>query len=172
MNIYELTEEFLRLQMWLEEEGSEEDEALKETLEMVSQDFEDKADGYGMVIKNMEARSAALKLQADLHKAEAKRYLEQSAFEDRQIERVKEKLRNALELTGKKNLKTEKFCFGTRTSSSIVVDAENVFEIPDDCLRYKDPEPDKAAIKEWIKNHPDEEITWAHVETKTSLTIK
>jgi hypothetical protein len=82
---------------------------------------------------------------------------------------MKEALRKALELTGKKNLKTEKFTFGTRSASSVVIDAKNIFDIPDDYLRYKDPEPDKTAIKDYLKEH---ECEWAHMETKVSLSLR
>lgn len=172
MTLYELTEEFLRLQMWMEEEDADDDQALKDTFDTVKADFLDKADSYGMVSRNLDAHAAEIKAQEDILMDEIKRLRAYRGRIEKNNDRLKESFRCALELTGQKNLKTEKFCFGTRTSSSIVVDAENVFEIPDDCLRYKDPEPDKAAIKEWIKNHPDEEITWAHVETKTTLTIR
>lgn len=170
MTLYELTDEFLRLQQWLEEESADEDQALADTLEMISQDFEDKADGYGMVIKNLEADAAEKKAQEDILMEEVKRLRASRASIEKQTDRLKETLRKALELTGKKNLKTEKFTFGTRKSSNVVIDADSVFDIPDDYLRYKDPEPDKTAIKDFLKDHP--ECEWAHMETKTSLSLR
>lgn len=169
MTLYELTEELHRLQMWLEEEDADEDQALADTLEMVAQDFEQKADGYGCVIRNLEADAAEIKAQEAILKEEMKRLSARREGIEKQTDRLKEALRGALEATGKKNLKTEKFTFGTRSSSSVVIDAQNVFDIPDDFLRYKDPEPDKTAIKEFLK---DNECEWAHVETKTSLSLR
>lgn len=169
MTLYELTDEFLRLQQWLEEEDADDDQALTDTLEMISQDFEEKADGYGMVIKNIEADSAELKAQEDILMEEVKRLRAKRAGYDKQTDRLKETLRKALELTGKKNLKTEKFTYGTRKSSNVVITADSIWDIPDDFLRFKDPEPDKTAIKEYLKEN---ECDWAHVETKVSLSLR
>lgn len=170
MTLYELTEEFLRLQQWLEEEDTEEDQALNDTLEMISQDFEQKADGYGMVIRNLKADSAAIKAQEDILLEEVKRLRAKRTGIDDNTERLENALLKALVLTGKKNLKTEKFTYGTRKSSSVVIDAKSMFDIPDDYLRYKDPEPDKTAIKDYLKDHP--ECEWAHMETKVSLSLR
>lgn len=170
MKLYELTEEWQRLQMWMEEEDADEDQALKDTFEAVKEDFADKADSYGMVSRNLDAHSAEIKAQEDILMEEVKRLRAYRARIDKNNDRLKESFKQALELTGQNSLKTDKFCFGTRKSSSVVIDAENVYEIPDECLRYKDPEPDKTAIKDWLKDHPD--ATWAHIETKTTLTIK
>ena len=169
MTLYELTDEFLRLHQWLEEEDADDDQALTDTLEMISQDFEEKADGYGMVIKNIEADSAELKAQEDILMEEVKRLRAKRAGYDKQTDRLKETLRKALELTGKKNLKTEKFTYGTRKSSNVVITADSIWDIPDDFLRFKDPEPDKTAIKEYLKEN---ECDWAHVETKVSLSLR
>jgi hypothetical protein len=35
---------------------------------------------------------------------------------------------------------------------SVVIDTENVRDIPEDYLKFKEPEPDKKAIKEAIKD--------------------
>lgn len=170
MTLYELTEEFLRLQQWLEEEDADEDQALNDTLEMVSQDFEQKADSYGMVIRNLEADAAEIKAQEDILLDEVKRLRSKRCGIEHSTDRMKAAIQRALELIGKKSLKTEKFTFSNRSSSSVVIDAETVFDIPDDYLRYKDPEPDKTAIKKYLDDHPDCE--WAHMETKVSLTLR
>ena len=170
MTMYELTEEMKRLLLWLEEEDAEEDQALLDTLDMVQQDFEAKADGYGCVIRNMEADIAEIKAQEEILKEEVKRLAGRRNGIEKGVDRLKETLRKALEVTGKKNLKTDKFTFGTRKSSSVVITAENVFDLPDECLRYKDPEPDKTAVKKYLEEHPDCE--WAHIETKVALSLR
>ena len=170
MTLYELTEEMQRLLMWLEEDDAEEDQALLDTLDMIQQDFEAKADGYGMVIRNMEADIAEIKAQEEILKEEVKRLAGRRNGIEKGVDRLKETLRKALEVTGRKNLKTDKFTFGTRKSSSVVITAENVFDLPDECLRYKDPEPDKTAVKEYLAEHPDCE--WAHIETKVALSLR
>ena len=42
-------------------------------------------------------------------------------------------------------------------------------KVPEQYLRYKDPEPDKKAIGEWLKDHDEE---WAHLEDNISLIVR
>ena len=139
------------------------DQALKDTFEMVMGDFQDKAEAYGWILKELDARADAMK------KAKLELEKKQRALTNR-AERLKESMRMALERIGSKKLTAGTFTFSTRTSSSMMIDTQNVFEIPDDLLRYSDPEPDKTAIKNYLKEHPD--CTWAHMEQKTSLIMK
>ena len=139
------------------------DQALKDTFEMVMGDFQDKAEAYGWILKELDARADAMK------KAKLELEKKQRALTNR-AERLKESMRMALERIGSKKLTAGTFTFSTRTSSAVMIDTQNVFEIPDDLLRYSDPEPDKTAIKNYLKEHPD--CTWAHMEQKTSLIMK
>ena len=139
------------------------DQSLKDTFEMVMGDFQDKAEAYGWILKELDARADAMK------KAKLELEKKQRALTNR-AERLKESMRMALERIGSKKLTAGTFTFSTRTSSSVMIDTQNVFEIPDDLLRYSDPEPDKTAIKNYLKEHPD--CTWAHMEQKTSLIMK
>lgn len=178
MKLYELTEEYKDLKRMQEilstipedEKDETQEQAIKDTLEMVQMDFADKADGYGMVLRNLEAGQDELKAQEEILKTEMARLAARRKSLERNEDRLKEAMMQALIATGQKNLKTDKFTFGTRKSSSLVITTENVFEIPDDLLRYKDPEPDKTAIKDYLKDHPD--VTWAHIETKQSLSVR
>lgn len=139
------------------------EQALKDTFEMVMGDFQDKAEAYGWVLTELDARADAMK------KAKLELEKKQRALTNR-AERLKESMRMALERIGSKKLTAGTFTFSTRTSQSVAIDTENVFEIPDEMLRYSDPEPDKTAIKNYLKEHPD--CTWAHMEQKTSLIMK
>lgn len=178
MILFELSDEYAelkRIQEILSEIPEEEKDELQEkavndTFEMVQLDFLDKADGYGMVLKNLEASQDELKAQEEILKAEAARLAARRKSLERNADRLKNAMMQALITTGQKTLKTEKFTFGTRKSSSLVIDTDNIYEIPDDLLRYREPEPDKTAIKDYLKDHPD--VTWAHMETKQSLSIR
>jgi hypothetical protein len=55
-----------------------------------------------------------------------------------------------------------------RNSSSVVVD--DVLNLPPRFVKFKEPEPDKMAIKEAIKN--GEEVNGAHIESSQSIIIK
>ena len=139
------------------------EEALNNTLESFMADFEDKAENYGWILKEMERSIESLK------KTKLEIEKKQKAVTNR-YERTKNTMNDAMAKIGKKKLKTETWNYSTRTSKSVVVDAESVFEISDEFLRYPDPEPDKTAIKAYLQENPD--CAWAHMEEKTSLVVK
>ena len=169
--MYELEGQLLQLQQWAEEaEDDDEKQAIADTLEMVEQDFTDKAGGYFRVIRNLEAKTAGIKAQEDILKDEMKRLATYRGQVEKNIERIKDRMLHALTVTGKKNIKTDVGTIGSRTTQSVVITAENIYDLPDECLRYKDPEPDKTAIKDYLKEHPDCE--WAHMESKTALSLR
>lgn len=157
MNIYELTQDMIELQAMLEEEDSE---AVQDTLEMVAQDFAQKAEGYGIVIKQMEAEAEALRKEEQALAAR-RRAKENGA------KRLKDAVCRALELTGQKKLETPRVAYSLRASQNVVIDRFE--EIPEDMLRYKEPEADKAKIRAFLKLTP---CDWAHMETRNSLIMK
>lgn len=55
-----------------------------------------------------------------------------------------------------------------RTSQSVEID--DIKKIPDEYLRYKDPEPDKTALKKAIKDGVD--IPGVHLTNKVNMQIK
>lgn len=166
----DLTVEYIRLQQWMEEADAGEDQGLADTLALVEQDFSDKADSYGKVHRNVEGHIALIDAEINNHKALIKDLTAYRTTLENNLARLDQHILRNLELTGKQNLKTDLFRFGTRKSSSVVIDAESVYDLPDDYLRYKDPEPDKTAIKDYLKDHP--ECEWAHIETKISLSLR
>lgn len=139
------------------------EQALADTYELVMGDFQDKAEAYGWILKELDARAEAMK------KAKMELERKQRTLTNR-AERLKESMRMALERIGSKKLTAGTFTFSTRTSQSVAIDTQNVFEIPDEMLRYSDPEPDKTAIKEYLKSNPD--CPWAHMEQRTSLIVR
>ena len=157
MNIYELTQDMIELQAMLEEDDSE---AVQDTLEMVAQDFAQKAEGYGIVIKQMEAEAEALRKEEQALAAR-RRAKENGA------KRLKDAVLRALELTGQKKLETPRVAYSLRASQNVVIDRFE--DIPADMLRYKEPEADKAKIRAFLKLTP---CDWAHMETKNSLIMK
>lgn len=187
MTLYELTQEMQELLNMLEqlpaeipammEDGSNEEEvaaakarqlqeeqAITDTLEMVAMDFTDKADGYGKVLRQMQAEISAVK-------AEKMRLARRQSLLEAREEKLSDALRDALLQTGKKNLKTDLFTFGTRKSEQ-VIPAEDWRRVPDDFLKYLDPVPDKVAMKKYLKSHPDEEFEWGHMQENIILTIR
>lgn len=96
---------------------------------------------------------------------------EKQAFEDRQ--RQAKQMRESLErylsdvLNGEK-FKTAKVECSFRKSQKVEID--NIDQLPDEFLKYKNPEADKTAIKEAIKE--GKEIVGARLVVALNLQIK
>ena len=163
MTLYNLTEEYQYL-LELAEDPEMDPEVLADTLEALDGEIEYKADGYAKVIRQMEHDSAALD-------TELKRIRNRKDVCDRNIQRLKSSLKDAMEAIGKTKFKTDLFSFGIQKNrASVVVDAR-VKDIPDRYLRYSDPVPDKEAMYEALSSGmPLDGI--AHLEQTTSLRIR
>lgn len=164
MTIYELTGELLSLYE-MAEDPEIDAECLADTIEAVSGEFEIKADGYVKVIKQMEADAEALKKEAD-RLTERKRTIEKN------IERIKSTLQNAMNKTGKTKFKTELFSFSIRKNPAkvILADGIDIDNVDAEFIKFADPEIDKSAVKEALKNGV--ELSWARLEQGESLSIK
>jgi len=169
MTLYELTDQMYSLLQKLEEippEDPEEreiwEEAIRDTLAMLVDDFADKAEDYGRVMKQLQADAEAVK-------AEKMRLARRQQALENNVERMREAVKRAMLITGQKKVKTDLFSFSVSPRLDLVIDAD-VDEIPDDLVKVK-AEPDKAAIKSFLKENPDG-CTFAHFEPAYTLTIR
>lgn len=161
MTLYELTEEFRQL-LEMAEEGELDEQAIRDTLEAVGAEIEDKADGYARVIKQLEAEAAGLKTEID-RLTSRKRTAEENAS------RLKKTLEAAMMATGKTKFKTKFFSFGIQKNrpSVVVVDEQSVPE----AFRIQQPDKiDKKGIEEYLKNAGDQ--FWAFMQQTESLRIR
>ena len=110
--LYELTDDLLQLQMYLEED--DEDQAIKDTLEMISQNFEDKIDDYCHVLANYDADEEVLT-------TEIKRLTERRESVRRAKERMKGAMQSAMLLTNKPKIKTVAYTVYLRKSETVEV---------------------------------------------------
>ena len=168
MTLYELTGAMLDIYERMSEQPPEDpeeretwDQALNDTLVMIADDFADKAEGYGKVLKQ-------LKADVETIKAEKMRLARRQQTEENNIERMREAIKCAMLLTNQKKVKTDLFTFSVGLRQELVIDAETK-DIPDDLLRKK-VEPDTTKIKEHLKEHP--EATFAHFAPTHTLTIR
>ena len=163
-NIYELTQDYLRL-LEMAEDPELDPEVIADTFEGIEGELEIKAENYAKVMKNLEGDIAALK-------AEEERLAKKRKAIENNIKRMKAALQEAMELTGKTKFKTELFSFGIQKNApSVVIDAADVRDIPEDYLKFKEPEVDKTAIKNAINAGVDFEGL-AHLEVSQSLRIR
>ena len=122
------------------------EEVFAEALERFEGDLSNKLDSYAMVIKNVQS-------DVDGIKTEEKRLSERRKQMERNIERMQQAMSIALDTVepdakGVKRLKTEKFTFSFRKSSTVDVDESKVSRYYMK-LKY---EVDKAAIKKALSN--------------------
>lgn len=163
-NIYELTQDYLRL-LEMAEDPELDPEVIADTFEAIDGELEIKAENYAKVMKNLEGDIAALK-------AEEERLSKKRKAIENNIKRMKLALQEAMEITGKTKFKTELFGFSIQKNApSVVIDAADIRDIPEEYLKFKEPEVDKTAIKNAINAGVDFEGL-AHLEVSQSLRIR
>lgn len=142
------------------ESGEIIDEELLAAYDQLRMDRDQKVENIGLYIKNLEADAAAIKAEAKNLTARAKA-----------AENKAEHLRNYLQfcLNGQK-FSSPRLSVSFRHSKKVEVDPERLYDIPDDFLRYKEPEPDKKAIGEALK--AGEDIPGCALVDSVSMIIK
>lgn len=157
MTLYEIKE---ALNAFLEENvDPETGEILNhDALEKLELERAEKLENYALVCKNYDAEIAALKAEED--KLRERR---------RRCETTRDKIAETLktELGGEK-IKTARVAVSYRRSQSVSV--PDVWKIPEEYRRYKDPEPDKTKLKAALL--AGEKIEGAELVENVSMIIK
>ena len=163
-SIYELTGEVLSL--WaLMESGELDDEMLIGAMEYSQEELHLKLESYCKWIKNMESDIAGLK-------AEEERLKDKRKTMENTIDRAKKAMKSAMEVSGEKKIKGDLFTVAIQANpESVVLDEPYIDNIPPEYLKVKDPEIDKAKLKEDLKNGVNLEGI-AHLEQNYGLRIR
>lgn len=162
-SLYELTAEYEALLGFMEDPDVDQ-QALEDTLEGLSGEIEDKADGYGRVIKQVEADRDAIAV-------EIARLMYRKQNLDKKLDSMKEHLKQAMILMDKRKIDTGLFRFSVRKNPDrVVLDEKDVYKIPEQYLKYKEPDVDRVAIKEDLKAGKDLGGI-AHLEQTESLRM-
>jgi hypothetical protein len=154
--LYELTGQFLDIyNMELDEETK------LDTLDSIDwkTDYENKVENYVKVIKNTEA-------DIEARKNEIKRLTELNRADERKNERLKEVLKESMDLTGHDRVDTKLFKVSFRKSQAVEVD-ELVLPESYKVATWK---PDKKRLKEDLKNGL--EIVGASLVERKNLSIR
>ena len=143
--LYELTGEFLELLEMMEDE--EVDQAMLEaTLEGIDYEIEVKADGYARIIKQMECEMDGLEKELTRLSTRYKSY-------ENRIKWIKDRLKNAMIVTGKTKFKTELFSFNVAKNGGkrkLVVDVP-IEKLPEN-MRIKQPDKvDGDVLREYLE---------------------
>ena len=158
--LYELKSEYIQLR----DMAGDPDigpEALRDTMEAINGELEDKADGYAKVIRELEAEEAGLD-------AEIKRLQARKSAVSGNKGRIKDALESAMRETGKLKFKTALFSFGIQKNPpSVAILSEN---IPLDYLVVPEPQPDKKRILAELKAGAI--FDWAELRQTEALRIR
>ena len=156
MNIFNLSDDYMQI-LGMMEDPDLDKQMLKDTMEGIEGALEDKFDNYVFVAKEMQADIKALEetikeLQARKDSKEAN------------LKKMKEIMTLVMNTTGKVKFKTSLHSYWVQKNpESVVIDTEDVRAIPEDYLTFKEPEPNKTAIKAAIKDGKDFQGL-AHIE--------
>lgn len=163
-SLYELTEEYAALQEMAYDPEVDE-QALHDTMEMITADIEDKADGYAGIIRGMAADIEALK------KEEERLYARRKHLETRS-KYLKDALEASMRAIGKLKFKTARFSFNIQKNGGLeplVIDG-NIDDIPGRFLIPQPPVPDNEKIRRLLA---ERQVEWAHLEPRgESLRIR
>lgn len=146
-NLYDLTAKYKHLQLALE--CNPDDKELEALFAEIDDNIEAKAEGYAMVMRNMESDIDGLD-------KEIKRLTERKTVMANGIKRMKNNLYESMKATGKTKFKTELFSFGIQKNGGaepLVVDV-TVDELPSELVKVT-KEVDKDALRKYIKETGD-----------------
>ena len=163
-SVYELKNEFSTLWMILEDEMADEDSILG-AWETATEDLAIKFENCCKYIKNQESVIAGLK-------EEEKRLHDRRQALENGVDRLKALMKQTMETAGEKKLVCGTFTTSIQNNApSVVMDEQYIENIPEEYLRYKDPEIDRKKIAEHLKAGID--LTGiAHLEQTSSLRIR
>lgn len=159
--LYDITNDFVKVQEMIES-GEYDEAALKDTLESLEFDLEEKAENYAKIMKNLEADIAGLKLEEE--RLENKR----KSLENK-IEYLKKNLENAMITAKHLKFKTPLFSFNVQNNAPSL-DIETEENIPKEFYKEQAPKLDRVALLKHIKEGT--EIEGVSIKRTQSLRIK
>lgn len=162
-NIYELTSGIQML--WdLMDQGELDDDTLIDAMENSQEELNIKLENYCKFIKNLEADIAGLK-------EEEKRLAARRKTMENTIERAKAAMQWAMNAAGEKKVKGNLFTISLQANpEKVVLETEDINSIPADYIRMKEPEIDKAKVKEDLK--AGVELSFARLERTEGIRIR
>lgn len=162
MTLYELTDDYRNL-LEMAQNPDIDGQAIKDTLEAIQGDIEEKADGYAKVIKELSA-------DTDKITAEIKRLTDRKNTIQNNIAYMKQSLTSAMTVTGNTKFRTDLFSFNIQKNPpALVVDDEKA--IPQEYLIPQEPKVDKKAIIDFLKNG-NKKVPYAHIEQSEGVRIR
>ena len=163
-SVYELKQGFILLANMIEDETVS-DEDILDAWNNQTDDLKEKFENCCKYIKNVESDIAGLKEEEARLKAKRKA-LENS------IERFKGLMHETMNAAGEKKLPCGTFTVSLQKNpESVVMDEQYIENIPEEYLKFKEPEIDRAKLKEHLKAGVDLKGI-AHLEQTEGLRIR
>lgn len=159
MTLYEINNELARLmEEAVDEETGEIREDAIEEIENMQMAWDEKVENIGCFIKNLKADAEALK-------AEKMNLGRRQQVAENKAERLQKYL---MDMLAGQTYQSPRVAIGYRKGTTVQCD--DIFQVPEEYLRYKDPELDKKAIKDALKNGT--EVPGCHLEETRNIQIK
>lgn len=166
MKLYELSERYQKLQYQIEE-GEIPEDAISDTLEGLEGELKIKADGIACMIKNLES-------EAIMIKGEAISQLNRAEIKLRKAKKIKEYLKNQLEDCDIAKIETPRNKIQIKKNPKRLEILEGFTnwaqEKADHLLKYREPEPNKTAIKEAMQR--GEIVPFVKIKSENRIEIK
>lgn len=147
-SMYELTADWAAV-LAMAQDPDIDPQAIADTLEAIGGEIEDKAENTAIVMKELEAEAAKLK-------AEEQRLKDRRTKVENNIKDIKQRLFDAMKMTGKEKFKTELFSFSIAKNGGkipVIVDVETA-DLPDDLVTIIE-KPNLDAIAAYLEKHPE-----------------
>ena len=156
MNIFDLSADYLQI-LGMMDDPELDEQMLKDTMEGIDDALEDKFDSYVYVAKQEQG-------DIDVLDKTIKELTARKQSKENNLKKLKKVMTDVMNVTGKVKFKTALHSYWVQKNpESVVIDVEDVRAIPEDYLTFKEPEPNKTAIKEAIKDGKDFQGL-AHIE--------
>lgn len=142
------------------EDPEADEQVIKDTMESIDYEIEDKADGYAKIIRMLNAEVEAISAEVDRLEARKKAIKNNS-------DRLKQALEQSMIFLNKRKFKTALFSFNIQKNTPTV----NITgEVPEQFLIPQEPKEDKKAIIDYVKEHGNTE--YAELTQSESLRIR
>ena len=163
-NLYEIMQGFETLSNLIEAEVMDEAE-LSDAWENLTGDLQGKLENCCKYIKNMESDIAGLK-------EEEKRINAKRKSAENAVERLKTLMKMAMDTEGEKKLTCGTFtCSIQANPKKVVMDEQYIEHIPEEYLKFAEPEIDRKKLKEHLEAGYNLEGI-AHLEQTSGLRIR
>ena len=165
--LYELTGQYMDLLNAIESGGVPE-EAIPDTLEGLSGELDEKIDSVACIVKQLDSEAAAIK-------AEKAALAERQSVKEHQRDRLKDYIRQAMQLAGKKKVETARNCVsvGKAQPKAVITDLD-ALKSRNDIWKpydYRETNVDKTSLKTLLQ--AGEQFSGAELQDGAPrLTIK